>query len=751
MAGRILKRFLKWFFGILGSVILLALIAVTLVWCFPEKVFTSERVSHWIAPSIHFTPAPDRPSPDAPFLTLAIGKHGFFERSIRVRLAPGCYAPVAAGIAGSEVCIDAADLAFSFRLSRKVLVRLTALDHLELQIPRGKLVTHATAEKDKEESESPGNEFRYLKYLSHDFRWGPIAIAIGRFEIPAASLEIGAKIASSEVAFNGKSRSPKLSIDAHAETPDWIARLGGELYQQGDFLILPTASASYRMKRRKGRESFLIGGEIGAKYGLSTGDLDGDFAVSWRDPMPGVELVKAVNGRIRMRKEELSARTTLKAVLKGKTPLGRLPLLTIEVAAAMRPAEENGDQPIDFDFRIDAYDFAGIRARSDLSVTLVPSKGNTELRWRKGSVRIATADFSKTIHMLSHTPWAIPTPFNVFRGPIVFHTEPFVVSSDRTTIPAVFSTDLTSSEQAFATDTRIRLDLAKKDLGVLGLKIEARLGKVQIRLPDYEPLAPVPALSKDSRIVRYEKKEPTPTAKTAPPSPSFPLSLTIKGPPGSIILLNRFFDPRLTAGIDLASEPENGELKGAITVSAPFDIHYLNREIRLEKLAIELKPAIETTAIVSMERGGYKILATLNQGSGKTKISLGSVPPLGQDEIVSLILYGVPKNSISSEQTRSVGSAQAAMSSEALGIFSFWAFAATPIESVLYDPETQTYSAVVRLPGGVVASIGSNWENERQVALSKSLGRNWAVSTELIKDSDGVDRGGTLLRWRKSY
>jgi hypothetical protein len=91
------------------------------------------------------------------------------------------------------------------------------------------------------------------------------------------------------------------------------------------------------------------------------------------------------------------------------------------------------------------------------------------------------------------------------------------------------------------------------------------------------------------------------------------------------------------------------------------------------------------------------------------------------------------------------------MSSQALGIFSLIAFASTPIETVLYDPATKTYSAVVRLPGGVVASIGNSWEDERQVALSKSIGRNWAISTELIQDANGVNRGGTMLRWRKRY
>ncbi len=754
-----LVKVLKWTFGIFGGLLVLVIGVILFAWMNPGKILTSERVSGWVAPLVRFERDPKAPFENAPIVSLEITPHGFWRRTIAIRLAPGCYSLAREPKDGTEACITTADLSFSIRVSKRTYVKLTALEHLEIRVSRGRFVEDKTGAPE-ENSTAPGTGFSYLHYLDQGFSWGPIGITVDQFEIPSAKLKVAARIESTELEHRGTKSSPKLAIDLNAESPEWNARLGGEIYQKGDLLVLPKASVSYRTKKKAGTETLRLGGEVAGTYALSTGDLDGDFSVLWRNPTPDLASLKAEDGKIRMRREELSARATVKALLQGKTPLGRLPILTVDVEAELRQPENSGDRPIDFDLKIDAYEFAGITAHSDLAVTLVPTKGTNEIRYRKGELRIETPNFAKTIALLSKTAWAIPTPFNVFRGPMVFHTEPFREAEDRTTIPAVLTTNLTSTEQTFNTETKMEIDIAKKDFSILRLKVDAFLKKIQFRLPDYEPLAPVPALARDSRIIRYVKPktyvkgQPDPKTKpitTVRKSPEFPILISVKGGPGSIALLNRLFDPALLAEVNLRTDAETRALTGSIDLSTPFRIHYLNRAINLDRLDITLRPEIETVAVISMDRSGYHISATLHQGAGKTQVTLASTPPLEDSEIVSLLLYGMPKNSISSEQTRSVGSAQAAMGSEALGIFSFWAFASTPIESVLYDPATQTYSAVVSLPGGFTASIGSSWDNDRQLALSKSLGRNWAVSTELIKDSSGVDRGGTLLRWRKSY
>ncbi len=756
--------------AILGGLVLLIIGIVLLVWTYPQKILTDERLSGMIEPLVRVEQKPEHTS--EPLVSLNITNHGFKRRSISVRLSPGCYALASEPDGGTRVCIEEAEFGVSIRLSKSTYIKLTGLDLIKLKVSEGRFVAAPGSEKKKDET--PSSVLGLLKYLDSDFAWGPIDINIRNFEIPESKMTVNASIQSAEKDFRGLSRSPKVELKIAAETPDWEGTLKGSLYQKGKIITLPKGSVTFVTRSGGGKKEISLNSEVNAKYVLDTGDLDAGFAVTWRDPTPEISSLRAENGIFRMRTEELSVSTTLKVQLRGKTPFGRIPVVSIDLKAAMRPGLSDGTRPIDLDILIDEFKFAGFRAHSDLEITVIPKAGKNELRWRKGELHIATKDFSETIRQLARTPWAIPAPFNVFRGPITFRTEPFKNTHDRSTLPANLMTDLTSSEQAFKTESHIEIDLAKKDFGVLATRIDAVIKKIQIRIPDYDPLAPTPALARDPRIIRRtppppptivstnekgvitrtKPKAPKPSPSLAAgdtPKPKVPLALSVRGASESIVLLNRYFRPSIGAEIDLKTIPETGEMKGYVMISRPFGVEYLNREVTIEHLEIDLKPKLEVASLITMERGGYRIEAQVISSSGKTQFLLESEPPLAENEIVSLIIYGRPRNSISSEQTRSVGSAQAAMSSEALGIFSFWAFASTPVESVIYDPESQTYSAVVKLPGGIVASVGSNWENERQLALSKSLGKNWAVSTELIKDSEGVDRGGTLLRWRLSY
>jgi hypothetical protein len=732
--------------GIAIAVILVLLIsAVAFLWSNPEITLTSERVSGWIESPVFFVKSEETPPEERPLVEFKIEKDGWKKRTLSFHFRPGCYSLRGETADQSMACIAKGNFAISFRLDRDTYVKLTSLDQLELEVRKARIVTGNDPVATAKKSEEPGKPLGFLRYLAPDFHWESIHIALDALELTGPGIDVTGTINSNE---------HQLVLDLSAVSPEWNAALGGVLLQKDELLVLSNSSFAFHTKNAGGEASFSLGGELSGTYSLTTAELDARFAAKWKNPTPDFEVLTAENGTLKLRGDQLDARATVKALLHGKTPLGRFPLVAADVSVALHPDETENHTEIDLDLTIEDYAYAGIRAHSDLAITLVPSK--SEIKYRKGELRIESKDFGETIALFSKTSWAIPVPFNTFHGPVLFHTEPFVAGEDRTTLPFVLTTDLKSEEQALLTETKAEVSLSKKGYSLLGIRVDALLKKVQFRLPDYDPLAPVPSLTGDARIVRYTDTPKPEPSTSAPPAgqnngSSLSLEISARAEPGSIVLLNRFFEPSLSAGLNLETRPDSESITGKVAVSTPFTIRYLNRNIQMEQFEVILKPSVTMNMLVSMDRAGYRIEAKLHSSGGRTQIALSSNPPLENDEIVSLILYGVPKNSISSEQTRSVGSAEAAMGSEALGLFSFWAFASTPIESVLYDPATQTYSAVVRLPGGVVASIGSTWENDRQLALSKSLGKNWAVSTELIKDSDGVDRGGTLLRWRKSY
>lgn len=751
----------KWGFRVLKGIlytaltlIILVISAVSVAWFKPEWILTDARVSS-LAKFFLVPPTDGSSTP----LILEIVKPNWRTRQLRLGLAEGCYQILPSIHPSIHFCIERGKLAFTFGLNRKTYVQIKSLDNLDFLFTKIEIKSAKTTEKNEEEESISSGPPGWMKYISNDFQWGGIALDVRELKIGDDDLVIRANFSSVDAGTSPTSDtnnfldSPLLNFIASVKSPSFNVKANGKVEHDHNKILVPEAKAEYLAV---GEENPMhVTATLKATYDLATSNIKADFDAEWKNPVEEIAAIRARKGVFKMSETSMSANASVEVLLKGKTPVGTPPLLQLELGVATNEQTGSTPAPVDITVDIDSYEFAGMTATSDLAVRMTSYPTRTEFEIQKGELKIEVNEFAKTVKILERTSWAIPAPFTVLRGPLVFKSAPIRSSDTRVELPFTLTTDLRSSEQAIKANIEALVTLSAKSLQPEKVGIAVGLQEIRLRIPDYDPLAPVPAYSRDSRIIREPKtkKKKGKVASAPEKESSFPIEVTISGKPNSIILMNRFFAPSLNAQTELKMtlQSDSGSPTGEFKLSTPFNIEYLNRKIRVENMRLALEPLVNFSTFVTMERGGYKITAKVSQSHGKTQIALGSVPPLEDGEIVSLLIYGMPRNSISTEQTRSVGSAQSAIESDALGIFSFWAFASTPIETVLYDPATRTYSAVIRLPGGVVASIGSSWDNDRQVSLSKSLGRNWAVSTELVKDAEGVDRGGTLLRWRKSY
>lgn len=756
-------RILKGFFYTALTVIVLVFSAVSVAWFKPEWILTPSRVSS-LAKFFLVPPKDSSPIP----LTLEIGKPNWKTRQLRVGLAVGCYQVLPAIHPSIHFCLDRGALSLTVRLNRKSYLQLQSLDNLDFLFTRIEIKSGPKSEETVAEEPISTGPPTWMKYISNGFQWGNIALDVRELHVGEGELIIRGNFSSEPFAKpssavkdtarvadpNDFLNSPLLNFKASVESPSFVVKAAGKVEHDHDQILVPSAQADY--KARGGANPMHITAGVNAKYDLSTSNIDVNFDAQWKNPVEEIRSIHAKKGTFRMSETEMGAKASIDVLLKGKTPVGTPPLLSLELGVSTKEDTSVEIAPVDITVNIDSYEFAGMKATSDLAVRMTTYPSRSEFEIKKGELKIEVKEFGDTAKILERTSWAIPAPFAVLRGPLVFRSAPIRSTETHVELPFTLTSNLHSPEQAVRTDTNILVTLSAKSLNPEKITIAVGLKEIRLRVPDYDPIAPVPAYARDSRIIREKpptRKQAKTTAAVSDEKPPFPIELTIDAQPNSIFLMNRFFSPAFAAQAQLKMElqADSGSPTGNVTLSTPFFIEYLNRKIRVENMRLGLEPLVNFSAFVSMDRAGYKITAKITQSRGKTQIKLGSVPPLEDNEIVSLLIYGMPKNSISTEQTRSVGSAQSAIESDALGVFSFWAFASTPIESVLYDPATQTYSAVIRLPGGIVASIGSSWDNDRQVSLSKSLGRHWAVSTELVKDSEGIERGGTLLRWRKSY
>ena len=91
------------------------------------------------------------------------------------------------------------------------------------------------------------------------------------------------------------------------------------------------------------------------------------------------------------------------------------------------------------------------------------------------------------------------------------------------------------------------------------------------------------------------------------------------------------------------------------------------------------------------------------------------------------------------------------MESQAFGLASLYLFGATPIEHVGYDPATKTTSVKLRLPGGANLTLGSDFDQSRQLTVRKPLMAHWAIQSEFTEQGKENRGAATFLEWLNRY
>ena len=104
------------------------------------------------------------------------------------------------------------------------------------------------------------------------------------------------------------------------------------------------------------------------------------------------------------------------------------------------------------------------------------------------------------------------------------------------------------------------------------------------------------------------------------------------------------------------------------------------------------------------------------------------------------------------DQMKSADSMRAAAADGALSLASLYLLAATPVQSVGYDPQAKAFTAKVAIGAGTSLNVGSDFEDYQKVGVRKRLGRSWAVETFVERRADADESSATaLLEWSKRY
>jgi hypothetical protein len=179
------------------------------------------------------------------------------------------------------------------------------------------------------------------------------------------------------------------------------------------------------------------------------------------------------------------------------------------------------------------------------------------------------------------------------------------------------------------------------------------------------------------------------------------------------------------------------------------------RQVMVRNLNLRFNGLIEQkrlSGLLEFEQADAFIKMHLSGSLHRPNIIFESEPPVPDSEIYAGLLFGGSTDTLSTNSLRSIEEARAAFTDGAISLLSMYYLASTPIESIGYNPSNRHFVARVRMPNGLMLSLGQSQQERAEVVLKKRIGRNWTIETRATKDqATGENRGQALLRWGRRY
>ena len=376
---------------------------------------------------------------------------------------------------------------------------------------------------------------------------------------------------------------------------------------------------------------------------------------------------------------------------------------------------------------------------------------------------LGLAKFQELVKLLQGTAYAIPAPLHVLDGPVEVTLES---TGDTSKPDQLFTyharTDLSSGRQkvAVAVDGKV---LARQ-LFAPGRRFEDQtevaLKNVALELP-FLKLGPVPAVTVDSRIRTGEEVGATP-AEEGPDAikTSTPTRVTYRAHIATVnpIVLYTNLNPNpIPIALDL--DVSTAGPTGTITVQT-FEADLFKRKADIRYVTLRSEPGVKSMTIdglILFKMPDADISVKLLGTTEKPQVVFESDPPLNQQDIVAMLLFGKSPDDLDPDQKTTASNSQSAMASGAFGLASLYLFASTPIQYVGYDPATQSYAMKFSLPGGASLEVGSNSQQSSHLTLRKRLARHWVIATEVQRNSTTATNPQpqnavtTFLEWFQRY
>lgn len=395
-----------------------------------------------------------------------------------------------------------------------------------------------------------------------------------------------------------------------------------------------------------------------------------------------------------------------------------------------------------------------LRTQIDATVD-IGKKKLSKLRAEELKADLIIPSLTSWERLLKGNRWAIPAPLNVLQGSIQLSAsgEPTELLRKDFVVNASLQTDLASKTQALKTktDAAFAIDLQKPQVSLSGTVL---LNDIAIDLP-YLGIEQPPKFKPDARFITKkdlkEKIQEESEDGGRPPSAFIIEDLKIE------TAQPMRFSTRLLPNpipIDINYRIRKPTLLSGRVLVRQMDLELFKKKATLQKFNVKKykdSDVQDLDGLITYKTSEVLIKIMIVGTTEKPTIELLSDPPLSRQQILSVLLYNKSLQQLADEEKSTASQMDQALLNNAFGLLSLFFLSSTPIESVYYDPTTQSYTAQVRLDDQTSLSLGSDFEKSQQFTLRRRLGGPWSISTELEQTEDASDVVTTLIEWFKRF
>ncbi len=373
----------------------------------------------------------------------------------------------------------------------------------------------------------------------------------------------------------------------------------------------------------------------------------------------------------------------------------------------------------------------------------------------KTKAKVQIEDFKGLVVFLSDTPGAIPAPVNVMSGKVSLDIEG-KLNEQGGAINFAFKPDLSSQHQRllFTLNGKVQLESRAKGMHTK-LILNSHLQDVRLALPRLELKAPPQVLPDDRfTLAEVREKEKLEDLNSLKSGSTFAYDVEVTTPQvGSIAIATNLTKNPIPIGVNLTADSENGVGPGEIEIGR-VALELFRRKAFLEELDVELQPSGEKflKGSISIQYLDYDISIRVAGTTEAPKVIMESVPPLTQDQIISVLLFGKAPDELDETQRSSVGNVSSAIADAALSFSSLYFLASTPVESVGYDAQRGVVTAKVGLGKGTSLELGSSDQDLSEVGVRRRLGHNWYLNSYVEEDAQTDERSvAAFIEWVRRF